>query len=91
MSRHGIALRCGPEVDLDPMTSSDTQRPDPHAGESMVGPHGAPDDHGEDHGHDDHAHGGEALGPLNLAAWGAAVLGVVLGLVVMFAFIQAAS
>jgi len=73
------------------MATSDPQRPDPHAGEAHVGPHGSPDDHGEDHGHDDHAHGaGEALGPLNLPAWGAAILGVVLGLVVVFAFIQAA-
>ena len=38
---------------------------DPHAGESMVGPHGATDDHGADHGHDDHGHGGESLGPLD--------------------------
>ena len=33
------------------------ERHDPHAGEAAVGPHGAPDDHGADHGHDDHAHG----------------------------------
>ena len=39
---------------------------DPHAGESMVGPHGAADDHGDAHGHDDHAHGGEALGPIDV-------------------------
>jgi len=71
--------------------TSETARPSPHAGESMVGPHGAADDHGEDHGHDDHAHGGEALGPINVAAWGAAVLGIVLGLIVVFAFAQAAS
>lgn len=65
-------------------------RDDPHAGESMVGPHGAAEDHGDDHGHDDHAHDGEALGPIDLPAWGAAVLGIVLGLIVMFAFVQAA-
>lgn len=72
------------------MASSDTHA-SPHAGESMVGPHGAADDHGANHGHDDHAHGGEALGPVNLAAWGAAGLGIVLGLIVVFAFVQAAS
>jgi hypothetical protein len=73
------------------MTHSASDHLDPHAGESTVGPHGAADDHGEDHGHDDHAHATEALGPLDLPAWGAAVLGVVLGLIVMFAFIQAGS
>jgi hypothetical protein len=73
------------------MTSSSSDQLDPHAGESMVGPHGAADDHGEDHGHDDHAHGEAPLGPLNFAAWGAAILGIVLGLIVLFAFIQAAT
>lgn len=63
-----------------------------HGAESVVGPHGSTDDHGEDHGHDDHGHGGgEALGPFDVPAWGAAGLGVVLGLVVVFAFIQAAA
>ncbi len=52
--------------------------------------HHATDDHGDDHGHDDHAHGGEALGPIDVPAWGAAILGIVLGLVVVFAFAQAA-
>lgn len=65
--------------------------PDPHAGESMVGPHGAAEDHGDTHGHDDHAHGAEALGPLDVRAWAAAILGIALGLVVMIALIQAAS
>ena len=64
---------------------------DPHAGESMVGPHGATGDHGADHGHDDHGHGGESLGPLDLPAWGAAILGIVLGLIVLFAFVQSLS
>ena len=65
---------------------------DAHAGESMVGPHGAADDHGGDHGHDDHGHGGgDTLGPIDLPMWGAAVLGIVLGLIVLVAFVQAAS
>ena len=68
-----------------------TANADPHAGELMVGPHGAADDHGADHGHDDHAHDDETLGPLDRLSWGAAVLGIVLGLAVMIAFIQAAS
>ena len=61
----------------------------PHAGESMVGPHGSADDHGADHGHDDHGHGGEVLGPINTMAWGMAILGILLGLVVVVAFMQA--
>ena len=48
------------------------------------------DDHGEDHGHDDHAHADSMpLGPLDLIAWGAGVLGVVLGLAVVWAFASA--
>ena len=39
-------------------------------------------DHGDDHGHDDHAHGEEPLGPIDIAAWGAGVLGVVIGLAI---------
>jgi hypothetical protein len=39
------------------------------------------DDHGGDHGHDDHAHGGDALGPIDVRAWGAGALGIALGLV----------
>lgn len=68
-----------------------TTHADSHAGESMIGPHGAADDHGETHGHDGHAHVDAALGPLDVRAWGAALLGIALGLVVMFAFIQAGS
>jgi len=51
-------------------------------------PHGL-DDHGEDHGHDDHAHAEEALGPIDVPAWGAGILGVVLGLAVAVAFMLA--
>jgi hypothetical protein len=67
-----------------------TTTPDPHAGDAMVGPHGSPDDHGDGHGHDDHAHSdGEALGPLDLQAWGAGALGIAAGLAV--ALVMAAS
>ena len=48
-------------------------------------PHGA-GDHGEDHGHDDHGQAEMALGPVDLAAWGAGVLGVAIGLVTAFCF-----
>ena len=50
------------------------------------------DGHGGDGGHGDHGHdGGEALGPIDVTAWGAAVLGIVLGLLVLIALIQAVS
>jgi hypothetical protein len=64
-----------------------SEHEDPHAGEATAGPHGASDAHGDD----DHAHGADALGPFDLRAWGAAGLGIVLGLVVMLAFIRAGS
>ena len=65
------------------------ERHDPHAGESMVGPHGSPDDHGDMDGHDDHAHAAAALGPVDVRAWGALLLGIALGLVALLAFVQA--
>jgi hypothetical protein len=67
-----------------------SERHDPHAGESMAGAHGSAEDHGGTHGHDDHAHGAEALGPIDVPMWGAAVLGIALGLAVLLAFVQAA-
>ncbi len=40
-------------------------------------------DHATADGHDDgHAHGGEAIGPVDVRAWGALILGVAAGLVV---------
>jgi hypothetical protein len=68
-----------------------SERHDPHAGESMVGPHGAADDHGADHGHDDHPHDVAALGPFDIQSWSMAVLGILLGLVVAIAFLRAGS
>jgi len=67
------------------------ERPDPHAGDENVGPPGSTGDHGEDGGHDDHAHGAVALGPIDVPRWGAAALGVLLGLVVVLALIQSLS
>jgi hypothetical protein len=58
---------------------------DPHASDAMTGPHGSMDDHGADHGHDDHAHAGQAIQQVNLPAWGAGVLGVLLGVAVVIA------
>ena len=51
--------------------------------------HHATDDHGDEHGHDDHAHGEESLGPVDGPAWGAGILGVLLGLAVAVAFVIA--
>jgi hypothetical protein len=49
--------------------------------------HHQPDDHGGDHGHDDHTHADDdALGPIDLAAWGAGILGVVVALVIAVCF-----
>lgn len=68
-----------------------SERPDPHAADGIVGEHGKPDDRADEHGHDDHGHGGDALGPIDLLAWGAAGLGLLLGLVVVVALMAAAS
>jgi len=70
------------------MTSSphDSDRP----GHEGAVAHHAPGDHGEDHGHDDHAHvDSMPLGPIDVFAWGAGILGVVLGLAVVWAFMLA--
>jgi hypothetical protein len=71
--------------------ASMTERHDPHAGESMVGPHGDTMDHGDTHGHDDHAHSGMDLGPVDVMTWGMGLLGILLGLVVAVAFLAGAS
>ena len=65
--------------------------PDQHAidlpgHEGAIAHHDA-GDHGEDHGHDDHAHADEeALGPIDLMAWGAGLLGVVAAVVIAACF-----
>jgi hypothetical protein len=51
--------------------------------------HHRTDDHGGDHGHDDHAHAEDALGPIDVAAWGAGALGIALGVAVAFCFAMA--
>lgn len=51
--------------------------------------HHATDEHGDEHGHDDHAQAAEALGPIDRPAWGAGILGVLLGLAVAVAFVLA--
>lgn len=57
--------------------------PDEHgSSHEVAGPHGSTDDHGEGHGHDDHGHLAEPLGPIDWRMWGVGILGVVAGLVV---------
>lgn len=51
--------------------------------------HHRTDDHGDDTEHDDHAHAEELLGPIDVPAWGAAVVGILLGLAVAGAFMLA--
>ena len=54
--------------------------------------HHQTDDHGEDHGHDDHAHPDEGtLGPIDTTAWAAGIAGVAIGLAIAFAFALATS
>ena len=74
---------------------SDEHASDPHAsdvpGHAEAAAHHATDDHGEDHGHDDHAHGADevTLGPVDTFAWGAGLLGVLAGLLVVIGFVLA--
>ncbi|HEY7522961.1 MAG TPA: hypothetical protein VH813_01250 [Candidatus Limnocylindrales bacterium] len=44
--------------------------------------HHAPADHGDEHGHDDHANVSDPLGPVDVLAWASGVAGIFLGLVV---------
>ncbi len=55
-----------------------------HAG--SAGLHHDIGDHGDDGGHDDHAHVEEPLGPIDLAAWGAGLLGVAVAAVMIVCF-----
>ncbi|MGH2475568.1 MAG: hypothetical protein ACRDIL_09915 [Candidatus Limnocylindrales bacterium] len=66
-------------------TRHDTDAPG-HAGAVA---HHATDDHGDEHGHDDHAHGSDPLGPIDVYAWAAGILGVALGVAVTVAFVLA--
>jgi len=60
---------------------------DRHASDASAGPHGSMDDHGESHGHDDHAHSdtSTALGPLDVTSWAAGLGGILLGFAVAIA------
>ena len=70
--------------------ASGTQVPDVHgASHAVEGPHGSTADHGDEHGHDDHAHAGDALGPIDWTMWSVGVVGVVLALAVVVGFVLA--
>ncbi len=62
-----------------------TRMTDRHASDASAGPHGSMDDHGETHGHDDHAHESTALGPVDVNAWTAGLGGILLGFLVAIA------
>jgi len=63
--------------------------PDAHGDSKVVaGPHGSTADHGDDgHGHDDHAHVSEALGPIDWTMWGVGLLGVAVALAMTLGFV----
>ena len=75
---------------MSPEVHDRTMSTDPHAtdvpGHAGAIAHHSTDDHGDDHGHDDHAHGDEPLGPIDVAAWGAGVLGVLVGVAIAACF-----
>jgi hypothetical protein len=52
-----------------------------HPGDVNDEPHGQ-DNRGEAHGHDDDGDGPEPLGPIDVQAWGALILGIGMGLAV---------
>lgn len=56
-------------------------------------PHDGPDhaDAAAQHETDDHGHTEDPLGPIDVKAWGAGALGVVIGLAVVACFVQATS
>jgi hypothetical protein len=47
----------------------------------------SPDDHGDEHGDNDHAPGSDALGPVDVMAWGALLIGVAAGLVIVLCLV----
>jgi hypothetical protein len=69
-----------------PAMNTDRHADDAPGHEGAVGHH-LSDDHGEDHGHDDHAHGDEEpLGPIDTAAWAAGIAGVAIAAAIAVCF-----
>ena len=58
---------------------------------SDAGDHHDATDHGDDHGHDDHAHVEAPLGPIDVAAWGAGIVGVGISIAIAACFALATS
>lgn len=58
----------------------------------MSSDHDANDVHAHDaaHGHDEHGHTADALGPIDWSMWGAGVLGVIAAVAVLAGFVLAA-
>jgi hypothetical protein len=65
---------------------TNAQHADDVPGHAGAVDHHKTDDRGDDTEHDDHAHAEEPLGPIDVPAWGAGVVGVLLGLAVALAF-----
>ena len=63
--------------------------PDPHDMSVVAGAHGSNDDHGGDHGHDDHGHVAAGLGPTDWRMWIVGAAGVVVGVIVTAGFVVA--
>jgi hypothetical protein len=68
-----------------------TTVPDPHDMSVVAGPHGSTDDHGGDHGHDDHGHAPSTLGPIDWRMWIVGAAGLIVGLIVTAGFVVASS
>ena len=68
---------------------TNAQHPDDVPRHADIVDHHSTTDHGDDAAHDDHAHDDEPLGPIDVPAWGAGLLGVLLGLAVAVAFVLA--
>lgn len=72
------------------MSDHDAHVPDPHGSvREVAGAHGSTADHGDGHGHDDHAHGSDALGPVDWTMWGVGAVGVLIAIAVAAAFVMA--
>lgn len=66
---------------------STDQHADDAPGHAGAVAHHETTDHGDDHGHDDHAHVEDTLGPIDLAAWGAGALGLGIAIVMAACFV----
>ncbi len=70
----------------DETMSADSHASDEPGHDGSVGLHHDTADHGDDGEHDDHAHGEVPLGPIDVRAWGAGLLGIVIGAIIVACF-----